>query len=79
MTDSSSMMDISVKNEDESDSNWSDVKSDDGEDDDLAEKSLRIDLHDEEESEIALTKSVSKRTASVSFTATSGSSKKSKL
>ena len=74
------------KHGEESDSNWSDINSSDEAGDD-GERSLRIDIRDDEETEIPTTntqqpgvpKSPTRRHSLVPFTATSGSSKKSKM
>ena len=52
---------LDINEERESDSNWSDINSDDDREDEF-EKSLRIDLKDEEDTEMAnLNKSATSR------------------
>ena len=78
-TASTSKSDLS-KATDESDSNWSDIDSDDD-----GENSLRIDLKEDEEAETSIlsNKSFSSKSPSVKkfapLLATSGSAKKSKM
>lgn len=68
----------SLGRSEEHDSDWSDISSEDGKDE--GERSLKIDLREDEEPEKSVpAKSPSRRHSTISLTATSGSSKKSRL
>ena len=70
---------LTLKNDPESDSNWSDINSEVEEDIEDCEKSLKIVEDEDTEISTGVKKSPPRRHSFVKFTATSGSSKKSRM